>query len=198
MYTQTLASYAGDASIIASIGLRATIEAVCNHLKISGTSLEKRIDLLFKNGSISSSDKKRLHAIRFLGNDAAHEILEPKETELRVAFEIIEHLINSVFILEYRAKRLDIPVDTYAEFLSLVEDCAGNSTAQSAESLPSILGRHRRRLGSELLEFETRLGSQITAGEIAFLKLDSVQTIDGKAVQLYLVDHEALTDDIPF
>lgn len=118
-YTQTLSAYSEHAFVLASIGLRATIEAVCNQLNLTGSSLEKRIDQLYKGGYVSNGDKKLLHAIRFLGNDAAHEIKEPKESELRVALEIVEHLLNSVFILEKKAKSLDIVIETYIEFLGL-------------------------------------------------------------------------------
>lgn len=78
VYKQTLSALSEKAYVLASIGLRACIEAVCNHLKVSGTNLEKRIDQLFKAGHVSNGDKRRLHAIRFLGNDAAHEVREPR------------------------------------------------------------------------------------------------------------------------
>jgi hypothetical protein len=123
IYRQTLSAYSDTAYVLASIGLRATIEGVCNHLEISGNSLEKRIDQLFKGGYVSNADKKRLHAIRFLGNDAAHEVKEPKESELRVALEIVEHLLNSVFILEKKAKSLETIIESYEEFLRLIASC---------------------------------------------------------------------------
>src|SRR3569833_1386813 len=53
IYGQSLSAYAGDAKILAGIGLRATIEAVCTHLHVTGSSLEKRIDALAKGGHIS-------------------------------------------------------------------------------------------------------------------------------------------------
>ena len=91
IYKQTLISYKEKASVLASIGLRGTIEAVCNNLDIPKGNLEKRIDQLFKRGFVSSTDKNRLHAIRFLGNDAAHEIKEPKKSEMKIALDIINH-----------------------------------------------------------------------------------------------------------
>jgi hypothetical protein len=116
IYRQTLSAYGESAYVLASIGLRATIEAVCTHLTISGATLEKRIDQLFKGGYVSNADKRRLHAIRFLGNDAAHEVKEPSERDLRVALEIVEHLLNSVFILENKAKSLKTVIENYNEF----------------------------------------------------------------------------------
>jgi len=79
VYSQTVKALSERATVLASIGLRACIEAVCNDLKLSGANLEKRIDSLYKAGHVSNGDRKRLHAIRFLGNDAVHEIKEPKD-----------------------------------------------------------------------------------------------------------------------
>jgi hypothetical protein len=198
VYNQTISAYAGDASILAGMGLRATIEAVCNHLAISGSSLEKRIDQLYKTGFISSNDKRRLHAIRFLGNDAAHEIRQPKAPELRVALEIVEHLINSVFILELRAKNLDVQVETFDQFKELVQHCVMKVHGEQALSLTAILGRNKRRVSGDIAPLEDQLIAIIQSGSFEFLKLDSVQQVEGKDVQLYTVDKAAFDDDIPF
>ncbi|HJS09406.1 MAG TPA: DUF4145 domain-containing protein [Pirellulales bacterium] len=202
IYRQSVTAYAGEAYILAGIGLRATIEAVCNHLEISGNSLERRIDQLFKGGYISNSDKGRLHAIRFLGNDAAHEIKQPKRSDLRVALEIVEHLINSVFILEHRANGLDVLVDTYEKFVALLKKCASEFDSDKPATLAALLGRHKRRAGNELASFEKRVSEEIESGALTFLAVDSTQQLDDKAVQLYKVDKEKLKgesdNEIPF
>lgn len=199
VYRQSLAAYATDASILAGIGLRATIEAVCTHLDVTGNSLEKRIDALAKSGHISTTDKRRLHAIRFLGNDAAHEVREPKTQELKVALEIVEHLIKSVFILERKAKNLDVQVESHDAFFQLLEQCVTNlASDKDALSLVAILGRTKRRVSGDLEPFERRVIEDIEAGKVSFLARDSVQEIEGKSVQLYKVDKSKLDDDIPF
>lgn len=186
-YIQTLSAYSEKAFVLASIGLRATIEAVCSHLSLSGNSLEKRIDQLFKGGYISNSDKKLLHAIRFLGNDAAHEIKEPKESELRVALEIIEHLLNSVFILAKKAKSLETVIETYEEFLTTVASCAKKHNGEQIFSLSTLLGRQRRLVGQNLESFESKIKSEIQSGDIKFLIMDKQEKIGGREVQLYSI-----------
>lgn len=198
IYRQSITAFAGDAKVLAGIGLRGTIEAVCTHLKVSGSSLEKRIDALAKAGYISSSDKRRLHAIRFLGNDAAHEVREAPVSDLRVALEIVEHLINSVFILEYKAKNLHVQVDTFEHFLELVEHRCGEIVGTAPLSLAAILGDHKRRVAADLTEYELNLIAAIHAGQVKYLKLDAVETVEGKQVQLYVIDRTQLDDDIPF
>lgn len=199
VYRQSISAYAGDAHILAGIGLRATIEAVCTQLEVTGSSLEKRIDALAKGGHISTTDKRRLHAIRFLGNDAAHEVREPKAHELKVALEIVEHLINSVFILERKAQDLDVQVESHDAFFKLLEQCAMNlESYKDALSLIAILGRAKRRVSGDIEPFEQRVIQDIKADKISFLSLDSVQEVEGKNVQLYKVDKSKLEDDIPF
>lgn len=186
-YKQTLSAYGDEAFVLASVGLRATIEAVCNHLSISGNSLEKRIDQLFKGGYVSNEDKKRLHAIRFLGNDAAHEIKDPKESELRVALEIVEHILNSVFILKKKAESLETVVENYDEFLNVLAVSSKQHQAGQVMSLSGILGRKRRLVSQNFSSFETQLGVDISSGKITYLLLDQKQKIDGRDIQLYAI-----------
>ena len=200
-YTQTLSAYSEDAFVLASIGLRATIEAVCNHLKLSGSSLEKRIDQLFKGGYVSNGDKKLLHAIRFLGNDAVHEIKEPKESELRVALEIVEHLLNSVFILEKKAKSLETIIETYEEFLPVVAVCAKSYKGEPFFSLSSLLERRRRQVAQNLDTFESKLKEDIQSGNVEYLLLAKEEKVGGRDVQLYSIGNTEKVvddDDIPF
>jgi len=107
-------------------------------LEVTGSSLERRIDALAKGGHISTADKRRLHAIRFLGNDAAHEVRQPKGYELKVALEIVEHLIKSVFILELKAKDLDVQVESHEAFFKLLEQCV--SSLSSDKDPLSLVG----------------------------------------------------------
>lgn len=200
-YTQTLSAYSEKAFVLASIGLRATIEAVCNQLKLGGSSLERRIDQLYKGGYVSNGDKKLLHAIRFLGNDAAHEIKEPKESELRVALEIIEHLLNSVFILEKKARSLETVVDTYEEFVPVLASCAKAYAGEAVFSLSTLLGRQRRVVGQNLDAFESKLKTEIQSGAVAYLLLAKEEKVGGRDVQLYSIgntDGIEVDDNLPF
>lgn len=193
VYKQTLSACSEEAYVLASVGLRATIEATCNHLKISGNTLERRIDQLFKGGYVSNSDKKWLHAIRFLGNDAAHEILEPKKSELLVALEIVEHLLNSVFILESKARKLETVIENYEEFIKTLISCLKGKNPGEVMGLANILGRKKRLVAQNLTSFEARLISDITNGVFTFIRLEKVEKIDGRDIQLYVIDDSTKT-----
>jgi len=47
-----------------------------------------------------------LHSIRFLGNEAAHELIAPTYHELSLAIEICEDLLNFLYELDYKATSL--------------------------------------------------------------------------------------------
>jgi hypothetical protein len=201
VYKQTLKALSDSSYVLAGIGLRACIEAVCNELKVSGTSLEKRIDQLFKAGHVSNGDKRRLHAIRFLGNDAAHEIKEPNDYEIRVALDIVEHLLNSVFVLESKAKSLDTVAECYDDFVQLLNMCAVKFKSTTAVSLASLLGRKRRLVSQGFDDFEQRVRQDVADGKLQFLKPTQVSNAGGKDIQLYEVDSskaKAPADEIPF
>lgn len=199
VYKETVSAYAVGSKVIAGMGLRATIEAICNHLNVSGRTLDKRIDSLHKSGTISSSDKKRLHAIRFLGNDAAHEIREPASHDLRVALEIVEHLIKSVFILEKRASGLDTSIDSIEELMPVLKRCCSKHELNSTHTLAALLGGNARRLGDAFPVLEAELLIKINAGDVKYLAAEALQQIDKKAVQTYRIAEKlADLDDIPF
>ena len=84
IYRQSVHAIRDQANILAGIGLRATIEAICNDRNITARTLDKKIDGLAKGGLISQKDAERLHAIRFLGNDAAHDIQNTDPKNLNI------------------------------------------------------------------------------------------------------------------
>jgi hypothetical protein len=192
VYGQSITALGEQANILASIGLRACVEAVCNHLSISGSSLDKRIDGLFRAGHVSNTDKKRLHAIRFLGNDAAHEIREPDERDLLIALDIVDHLLNSVFILERRARRLETVIETYDEFMKLVVQMARVYDEQADFTLLGLLGRQKRQVPQYLEQYELQLQIEIDNETVAFLSKTRQEQQGQKLVQFYSLHSDKL------
>jgi hypothetical protein len=88
IYNETCAAFREDALTLAGIGFRATIEAICNDQGIAGRELSTRIGNLSIKGLISKKDANRLHSIRFLGNDAAHEIKRPSAESIQGSLRI--------------------------------------------------------------------------------------------------------------
>ncbi|CAN1556204.1 Domain of unknown function DUF4145 [Sphingomonadaceae bacterium] len=188
IYTETVSAIQEGAYILAGLGLRGTIEAVCNNQSISGRTLEVRIKGLVSKGFISAKDAERLHAIRFLGNDAAHEIKKPEKSQIVVAVKIVKHLIASVYTLQHEADgKLDTLINDYDQYKSLI--MTKLSTVAQGDELPlvAILGREIRRIGDARSDLETSLIADITSGGVTFLTIGKMDNYSGSkdALQHY-------------
>lgn len=189
IYQQTIKCLHCGALALAGLGLRATIEAVCNHKQIGGKNLQARISSLATNGFISRRDSDRLHAIRFMGNDAAHQIISPKKEQISVALKIVNHLLESVYILEREANgTLDVLISDFQEFLGVVKEGVGKFSVGDELPLATYLGDKYRRI-SDLSNFESGLVSEINSGTFKLLALGKNDVFGGatKKVQHFVV-----------
>jgi hypothetical protein len=106
VYKETRSAICNKLRILAGVGLRAIVEAVCNEKNAEGKDLKARIDVLIALGLITKDGAVILHEIRLLGNAAAHEAKANTEPELHIALDVVEHLLSGVYILPKRAAQL--------------------------------------------------------------------------------------------
>lgn len=106
IYLETLTALSNKAPILAAIGIRAVVEAVCKDKGCNGHNLENNIDLLVEKGHLASDQASFLHLQRFMGNAAAHEISPPVQTELEAALDIAETLLTNLYILPRLAEEM--------------------------------------------------------------------------------------------
>jgi len=99
VYQETLTALSNKAPILAAIGIRAVVEAVCKDKGCTGHNLEDNIDLLVQKGHLADDQADFLHLQRFMGNTAAHEIAPPEQTELTAALDIAENLLTNLYVL---------------------------------------------------------------------------------------------------
>lgn len=99
IYGETIKALNQNAFILSAIGLRALIESICVEQKTKSKTLAKGIDELAQSGLLSTKQAEFLHAHRFMGNAAAHEMVAPKATELIGALDIAETLLKTIYIL---------------------------------------------------------------------------------------------------
>jgi hypothetical protein len=176
IYQEAVIAVRADALTLAGLGLRGTIEAVCNEQQIKGSNLEKRITKMATTGVISKTDADRLHAIRFLGNDAAHDIKRPDKDQISVALKIINHLIQSVYILKIEAEgKLDTILVTSSEFVEILDSKIMSYKSGDEFPLTKFFGKDIRRLGSSAPAFESQLKTEITAGNYTKLKIGKIE-----------------------
>lgn len=108
---------------LAAGGLRAIVEAICSDKGVTdgpvdvkdktGASqtirrqnLQGKIAGMAEKGILASRQADVLHAHRFLGNDALHELELPDPSDLKVAIEIIEHTLVTIYELEHQGAEL--------------------------------------------------------------------------------------------
>jgi Domain of unknown function (DUF4145) len=82
--------------------LRVLLEAICAEKSVLGGNLEQKIQALAQfipNESLLQA----LHAFRFAGNAAAHELEALSQDDARTAIAVMEDLLNFLYELDYKA-----------------------------------------------------------------------------------------------
>ena len=105
IYTETLNVLNGNNPVLTGIGLRAIIETVCKDQAATGKTLYAQINSLVEQSVLTKEGAEILHKLRVLGNDAAHEVKPHSNVQMGLAFDVVEHLLQGVYILPYHAKR---------------------------------------------------------------------------------------------
>ncbi|WP_095127951.1 DUF4145 domain-containing protein [Pseudomonas sp. Irchel s3h14] len=170
IYSEVCTAFEAGSLTLAGIGLRATIEAICNDLKVTGRDLNSRINSLASKGFISKKDSVRLHSIRFMGNDAAHEIITPSKKSLQAALVIIEHLITTVYLLDKDSKKhLQLLIEEYMDFEKLLLSKLNDYKAGDEYPLAKYLGKDMRLIAGNLKKITSELNRKIGKKEFTAL-----------------------------
>ena len=104
IYREVIDSYNNDLRILCAVGLRALLEGICADKQIAGKTLQEMITGL--RSCLPPNIVDSLHSLRFMGNDAIHDLQPPQRPELSLAIEVVEDLLNFLYELEYKAKKL--------------------------------------------------------------------------------------------
>lgn len=99
-YDETVRAIDEGLPVLAGMGLRTLIEAICADQSANGRDLKGRIDDLAKKGVLAEKMADVLHAHRFLGNVAAHEVIAADEKELLVALDIAETVLKAIYLFK--------------------------------------------------------------------------------------------------
>jgi hypothetical protein len=120
IYRETIDNYNNENFTLCAVGLRAIIEGICAEKGISDgpvtdaktgntsrkNTLQGKIGGLFEKSLLTKQHANILHEHRFLGNEAAHELDMPSREELKLAIDIIEHTLQNIYELQYKAQDL--------------------------------------------------------------------------------------------
>lgn len=106
LYEEVEIAFEYEANLLAGIGLRMLIEAICLNQKIEGANLKIKIERLHSNGFIAKNDIPILDKLREIGNSTAHEIKGFSNHKLKFALEIVNHVLKSIYVLPTFQKKL--------------------------------------------------------------------------------------------
>lgn len=177
IYDEAINAYNADCFILTGVAFRAVIEAICLEEKILGNNLEKKINNLVKQKLITEKEAKRLHSIRFIGNDSVHEMKVPKTKSLKMVLNIIEHLLNNIYLIDYDSKGvLETVIDKFTEFENLLNQCVKKLNSGDEVPLAKIINKNVRRFNGKLNEFETELIKKIANNDYTKLSIGKVDS----------------------
>ncbi len=186
VYDESVEALKSSCFLLAGVGFRAVIEAVCIDKKIIGRTLEAKINNLLKNRLIADKEAERLHAVRFLGNDSVHEMAVPKEQALYVVLDIIEHLLKNLYLIDKSAKTvLDTYITEMKEFEQLLFKELKKFNVNDDFPLAKYIGKDVRRLNGQISQFETALIDRINKGEFKLLSIGNVKVFGTNATHQF-------------
>nr|WP_272929631.1 DUF4145 domain-containing protein [Pseudomonas syringae] len=94
----------GEQPILAGLAVRILIEMICKNQSAGGKNLFAKIDDLKSKGVLTTSGAEILHKLRSMGNDSAHEAKPSTSKQLILAMDVVENLLQSVYIHPDEAK----------------------------------------------------------------------------------------------
>ena len=95
-----------DMRALSSMGLRTVIDMACNDRVGDTGGLAKKLTALEKNGYINSNEKAILEIAVDVGNASAHRGHNPTTEDLNTLLDIVEHLLQGIYVLPDAAERL--------------------------------------------------------------------------------------------
>jgi len=106
IYNEIIDSYNMSIFTLCVAGIRAIIEGICVNLGIADNTLKDKINGLEINGHLGHYKADILHELRFLGNEALHELEKPSEEEIKIAIDITEHMLEHLYDLDFKKTEL--------------------------------------------------------------------------------------------
>lgn len=120
IFLESIKSFNHNNLLLSTIGLRATIEAICINKRIKTITivknnktkkrndLEVKIDALADKSFLTREQANILHGIRFVGNDAAHKIKISSVEDIRIGLGLIDHLLKTIYEFASKAKMMRV------------------------------------------------------------------------------------------
>ncbi len=106
IYRETVAAFNAGINTLAGGGIRAIVEGICKDQNAGGKNLLLKIDELVKRELLARPQAVFLHEARYIGNVALHELQQPSVQAIQDGLDIVESLLNTIYVLPVKADRL--------------------------------------------------------------------------------------------
>ena len=103
IYAETMQALNTRQPVLCGIGIRALIETVAKEKQAPSGNLFGKINDLVAQGVLTQEGSEILHKLRTLGNQAAHEVQPHSDVQLGLAMDVVDHLLQGVYILPHHA-----------------------------------------------------------------------------------------------
>lgn len=173
VYLESINAYNNDCPVLATTGLRTTVEAVCKEKKVKGKNLKAMIDNLLKEGFITAADCKRLHEMRFSGNDSVHEMQPLTDEELLLLIDIINNMLSNLYVLDKKFKdTFYYRFETADQFIDLLNQGIQQYSVGSSYVLGAFLPDEYKYRKEDVTRYEIEVIDRINKGKYLKLELD--------------------------
>lgn len=163
VYNESVDSLNNGNLLLAAIGFRATVEALCLQKGIDTGKLVTKINKLRDKGIITAADCERLHEARFMGNESAHQIERPDREHVMMVLEVINNILNNLYIIDKKFKEVfEYRFKNYDDFQALVEAGIDECSKGYEGTIYAFLPEERKYRKADLDKYEAELQKRIS------------------------------------
>lgn len=164
-YTESVEALNNGSFLLASIGFRATVEALCIENGIDKGQLVTKINKLRDKGIITAADCERLHEARFMGNESAHQIEKPDREHVMVVLEVINNILNNLYVIDKKFKEvIEYRFKDYDDFQKMIEKGIDKHQQGFEGTVYAFLPDERKYRKEDLDKYETEMQARIADG----------------------------------
>lgn len=172
VYRESITAFNEECYVLATTGLRTTVEAICKDKGISG-NLKNMIDGLRSQGIITDADCKRLHQMRFSGNESVHEMQPLEKNELLLLIDIINNVLNNLYVLDKKFKdTFFYRFESLADFFTLLDAGLRHYSIGSSYTLHGLMPDEYKYRKEDILRYEQDVIAKVRDGSYVKLQLD--------------------------
>lgn len=175
-YRESVKCINDNCLLLAALGFRTTVEAICIDKQVNGDDLYTRIENLKNKGIITAANCERLHEARFLGNESAHEIKTPDKPQLMLVFEVINNILENLYVIDSKCKdTFEFHFKDFTHFMNILNAEINNRAQGYKGTIYAYLPEGRKYRLDDILKLQDELQGLLDKGSFSRIKkLNSV------------------------